>query len=216
MASSAERYRTDPVYRELQKKRVRVGYFRKQKEVRRPVAGALTTEYFARLTIENPDDVRVGRTVRVPVYRIGQFAELLGRSPQTIRLMIKSGRLPAPLFELDEGQRSSRAYTYDQMRVAWEYLPLLNFTDSRDSPPSRPNPLGFANGRHDPEYKRARRAWKAAMAEHRYDWNPFSRAMKEAWERMPDGVIVLHPASEMGEEVGGEPHTGGQAVKARP
>jgi hypothetical protein len=96
--------------------------------------------------------------IRVPVYRVGQYAALLSRGPQTIRQMIKPGRIPAPLFELDEGKRFGRAYTYDQMRVTWEYLPLLNFPDSRGNPPSEPSPSEYEKGRHDPEFKRAHRA----------------------------------------------------------
>ena len=191
--STSERYRRDPAFRELQKKRSRNVYWRKRAFVRRPPVSVFQTAYYADVTITNPADARYGGVVRVPAYRIGQFAALLGKSTQSVRLMIDAGRLPPPLFELDEGKRFGRAFTYDQMRVTWEYLPLLNFPDSRDNPPPKPKPAHFERGAHDPDFKRAHRAWEADMRTHRYDHNIFSRALKEAWSLMPDGVLVSHP-----------------------
>jgi hypothetical protein len=190
MATTAERYRRDPAFRELHKQRTRITYWRKRKMIRRPPPSVFQTEYYASLTITNPEDARCGQTIRVPAYRIGHYAALFGKGPQTIRLMIKSGRIPAPLFELDEGKRFGRAYTYDQMRVTWEYLPLLNFPDSRDIPPPEPSPNDYGKGRHDPEFKREHRAWAQEMETHRFDHNVFSRMLKEAWALMPDGVLV--------------------------
>ena len=196
MSRTAEKYRRDRTFRELHKKRTRTVYWRKRTIVERPPLSVFKTDSYANVRIENPADVRHGSEIRVPVYRIGQFGALFRRGPQTIRNMIKSGRLPAPLFAVDEGQRLGRGFTYDQMRVTWEYLPLLNFPDGRDQAPSRPNPERYEKGRHDPEFKRAQRTWEAAMRDHRYDHNVFSRALKEAWERMPDGVIVLEAEAE--------------------
>jgi len=198
--SSSQRYRDDPEYRELHKKRVRLSYFRKKQPVVRPPTTTLQTRFYADLEVHNPEDIRFGEKVVVPVYRIGEYAALLGKSDQTVRLWIRDGRLPEPTFVLDEGGRRGRAYTYDQMRVTWEYLPLLAFGDSRDVPPPKPKPSRYEKGRFDPDYKRALGDWKAAMAEHRYDHNPFSRLLKEAWARMPDGLIVLHAKGRLGAE----------------
>lgn len=194
MASrSASRYRADAEFREIQKKRSRLSYWRRKSLLGlRPSVTKLQTRYYAELAIENPDDVRFGSKFVVPVYRIGEFANLIGRSDQTIRLWIKSGRLPEPTFELDEGERRGRAYTYDQMRVTWELLPLLNFPDDRDNLPPKPKPSSYEKGRYDPDYKRAVHLWKETTEGHRTDHNPFSRLLKEAWARMPDGLIVLH------------------------
>lgn len=190
MASrTTERYRTDPEFRELQKKRARISYWRSRPLVERPPFSVFRTEYFGTVKIQNPRDVRFGQEVLVPVYRVGQYAELFGKSAQTIRLWTKDGRLPEPLFRLDEGGRRGRGYTYDQMRITWEYLPLLSFPDDRDAPPTKPDPGQFEKGRHDPDFKRAMNEWRGAMAEHRFDHNVFSRMLKEAWQLMPDGVL---------------------------
>lgn len=194
--STSQRYREDPEFRELHKKRVRLSYWRRKELLVRPGAASLQTRYYAELEVNNPDDIRFGTKVVVPVYRIGEYAALLGKSDQTVRLWIRDGRLPEPTFELDEGARRGRAYTYDQMRVTWEYLPLLSLGDSRDVPPPKPKPTRYEKGRFDPDYKRAQSAWELAMAEHRYDHNPFSRLLKEAWAKMPDGLIVLHREPE--------------------
>ena len=189
---TTEKYWSDPEYRELQKKRAKVSYWRKRPIIQRPPVEIFLTEFYAMVAVTYPDDVRRGSVIRVPIYRIGQFAKLLGKDPQTIRLWIKDGRIPPPTFEIDEGARRGRGYTYDQMRAAWEFIPLLNLPDSRDIPPPKPDPNKYEKGRHDPDFKRAQLVWQAAMDEHRYDHNPFSRALKQAWERMPDGILVQY------------------------
>lgn len=124
---------------EMARLRSRLDYWGKKPRHKLPADAALlfVTELVLDVTIANPKDVRLGETVMVPVYRVGSLAKLLDRSVQTVRLWERQGYLPdSGLFLFgkkrgDERQPRQRCYTYAQMRVVYELLPLLDFGDTR-------------------------------------------------------------------------------------
>jgi len=177
--STSERYKRDPAFRELHKKRVRLAYWRKRKPRERPSPEVLRTDLNAQIVLPN------GRTVRVPIYRVGNVAQILGVSTQTVRLWEKRGTLPEPTIIIEGEDRNSRGYTYDQVRLIYDLLPLLNFSDSRDDPPPKPKRKAFSD---EEEYKKAVEEYEKAMAAHRYDHNPFSRELKRRWAKLVYGI----------------------------
>lgn len=101
-------------------------YRRNKAAVEQPPAMVLMTPYYTDIPIENPQDLRYEQTLRVPAYRVGDLAKVLGKSPQSVRLWTQQGILPELLFRSGDG---NRIYTYDQVRAVWERIPLLGEVD---------------------------------------------------------------------------------------
>lgn len=182
--NTAEKYRQDPAFRELQRKRARLNYWSKRPLVQRPDPEVLRTDLKADIPVNG------GKTVTVPIYRVGTVAKILGISSQSVRIWESRGILPDSGLTLDS-DRPSRGYTYDQVRAIYDLMPLLNFPDSRDETPPKPNPGNknkYPKGAKDPAYERDLAEYEEKMATHRYDHNPFSRELKARWARLVNGV----------------------------
>lgn len=156
-----------------------MSYWRKRKPRDRPSPEVLRTDLNAQLTLPN------GKQVRVPIYRVGDVAEILGVSSQTVRLWEKRGTLPEPTLVIESEGRNSRGYTYDQVRLIYDLLPLLNFPDSRDDPPTKPKRKDYKS---DKEFEKAMKEYEKALAAHRYDHNAFSRELKRRWSKLVMGL----------------------------
>jgi len=118
--------------------RSKVSYWNGKSDVEIPEGAELAdlfhTNIVAEFKIEDENDPRYGETVRVPVYRTGSLAKLFGKSTQTIRIMERTGVLPDSGVRTVVGQdrgRPKRGYTYDQFRLMYDLLPLMNFSDRR-------------------------------------------------------------------------------------
>lgn len=123
---------------ELARLRSKVSYWNDKSDVEIPEGSDLAelfhTNIVAEFQIEDENDPRHGETVRVPVYRTGSLAKLFGKGTQTVRIMERAGVLPDGGVRTVVGQdrgRPKRGYTYDQFRLMYDLLPLLNFSDRR-------------------------------------------------------------------------------------
>jgi len=76
------------------------------------------------VVVTNPDDIRRGMTVMVPVYRPSSVAKMLNRSVQTLRLWGLKGLIPEVTYRAPGG---TRLYTEDQFKVMVENRHLLEF-----------------------------------------------------------------------------------------
>lgn len=184
MSRTKDLYRNDPAYREKQKKHSRYAYWGKRPIIKRPSSEVFKTELRADITLPN------GKTVRVPVYRISTVAQILGKSVQTVHLWEEQGRIPKPTLIIEANDREDRAYTYDQVRLIWNLMPLQNFPDARDQPPAKPRRDRYET---DKAYKKALREWEDAMETHRYDHNAFSRELKRRWDKLIMGIRPDNP-----------------------
>ena len=152
---------------ELARLRAKLDYWAKKSRVKLPkdVVLLFLPEFMATITVENPKDVRLGKQVRTPVYRVGIFAKMLNKSPQTIRLWERDGILPDSGLSLvgrERGRRKygQRCYTYAQLRAVFDLLPLLEYGDSRG----------------------------------KNEYTPFSRELWRRWMCLPDGIMPEYDA----------------------
>lgn len=120
-----------PAYRELQRKRVRVSYWRSKPPMFRSDPELLQTDFFVELEVRNEEDLRCGTTITTPLYRVGSVAKILGVNPQSVRLWESQGVMPLPKLTVHLRGQDHRAYTFDQLYAIWQLSPLMNFKDKR-------------------------------------------------------------------------------------
>lgn len=120
----------------VQRLRAKVSHWANQSIEKRPSEKLFQATMQTEIAIENPDDVRCGEVVTVPVYESGTFGELLDRGSQSVRLWEGKGTLPPPIIKLagQEKGHFRRGYTYDQLKVVYDLIPLSNFKDKRGLP----------------------------------------------------------------------------------
>lgn len=125
-------YLEDKSYREVQRARGRLSYWRKRPLVERASPDLFATNLSIDIRIRNKSDIRFGQTVKSPVYKIGMVAKLLNVTPQAVKVWEENGWIPESLRLETEGS-PVRGYTFDQVYSIWQLSPLLNFSDKRGS-----------------------------------------------------------------------------------
>lgn len=105
-ARRKEKYKTDPVYREILKRRS----IERKRQMKRPPKRK--RESFKFFTI----DVG-GKEVTVKMYTITQLAKAMGRQVKTIRVWEKRGIFPAALYRSSGGASGIRLYTEFQIKM---------------------------------------------------------------------------------------------------
>ena len=121
------KYDKDPEYREKRKAEAKRYYWLKKRRAERIAERTYSREEFppdrwVDIEICNPDDIRYGETVTVPVFYPRSLAKVLNRTTQTLRLWSLEGNLPDPAHR-DAG--NNRIYTADEFRVVVENAHLL-------------------------------------------------------------------------------------------
>src|SRR5690606_13833470 len=123
-----EKYEQDPEYREKAIARARFYYWTKKRknELTKEVdldEVELKSTKLIRIDIANPEDVRYGTSIEVPVYDAGQLGKYMTRSAQTIRLWERKGIIPVAFWR---DARGYRLYTEDHVIAFLENRHLLD------------------------------------------------------------------------------------------
>lgn len=125
------KYEQDEEYRKKRLAEAKRYYWMKKRraeaiDARRIDVEAMNYEPDSTLSVlvSNPEDIRAGMTVMVPVYRPSSVAKLLDRSVQTLRLWGLKGLIPEVTYRAPGG---TRLYTEDQFKVLAENRHLLEF-----------------------------------------------------------------------------------------
>lgn len=125
----AQRYATDPEYREKAKIRARRYYWlRKQaKRTERPKKPFTipSADRYIVITIDDPNDIRYGMSIEVPAYFIGTICKIVDKTVATIRNWERDGVIPPSNFRSDDN-RNYRLYTLDQVRAIADNAHLLS------------------------------------------------------------------------------------------
>lgn len=125
-------YLQDGTYREVQRARARLSYWRNRPLVARTSPEVFKSGLSVKLTIKDKRDSRYGNSVTTPVFKIGSVAEVMQMTPQAVKLWEERGWLPKSTFTLaTNGNQNVRGYTFDQLYAIWYLSPLLNFSDKR-------------------------------------------------------------------------------------
>lgn len=142
-AHRRKKYQEDKEFREKARARSKRQYWFKTRPERQERAkkGVELTQVepagTVSVVVENPEDERHGQTVEVPVYTTAAVAQVIGRSPQTIRSWEKNGVVPEPQFrarslgaKVAKG-RNPRLYTEDELRVLEQCREMLRVPYTR-------------------------------------------------------------------------------------
>lgn len=118
-------------YRETNRTKTRLRYWGIKPVNERCSPSLLQSDLVINVTIKDEKDIRFGQKIAIPVYKIGTLAHVLDMTTQGVKIWETRGWIPDGAFNLAIKGGQVRAYTFDQIYIAWVLSPLLSFSDKR-------------------------------------------------------------------------------------